>query len=169
MRLLTARGYLALIATLVLMTAGLVAAGSAYAQEGTVHHATGTFEVEMTPGDAEVVEAGLGLSRYGLSKTFTGGIQGRATGQMLAGGPPGVETIGTYVALERVVGLLEGREGAFLLAHRGDINPEGYTLSITVVPGSGTGELVGLSGEFGLMIVDGVHHYDLAYRLPDRP
>jgi len=66
-----------------------------------------------------------------------------------------------------VVGSLDGKTGAFLLAHRGDINAEGYTLSITVVRGSGTGELVGLSGDFGLTITDGVHNYDLAYRLPE--
>lgn len=168
MRVLTVRGYVALIAMVVLMTAGLFATGVAHAQDGPLHHATGTFEVTMAPGDEEAVEAGLGLSRYGLSKTFEGGIAGVSVGQMLAGGPAGVETAGTYVALERVVGTLDGRSGAFLLAHRGDINAEGYTLLITVVPGSGTGELTGVSGDFGLTVVDGVHHYDLAYRLPER-
>lgn len=168
MRILTARGYLALIAMALLMTAGLFVAGTASAQESALHHATGTFEVELAPGDPEAVEAGLGLSRYLLSKTFTGDIEGVAVGQMLAGGPAGVETAGTYVALERIVGTLEGRSGAFLLAHRGDINPDGYTLAIAVVPGSGTGELAGISGDFALTIVDGVHHYDLAYRLPGR-
>lgn len=167
MRMLTVRGYVALIATVVLMTAGMFAVGSARAQEGEMRHATGTFAVTMTPGDEEQVEAGLGLSRYVLSKTFEGGIVGTSAGQMLAGGPPGVETSGTYVALERVVGTLDGRSGAFLLAHRGDINADGYSLSITVVPGSGTGELTGLAGDFDLTVVDGVHHYDLAYRLPE--
>jgi hypothetical protein len=167
MRFLTVRGYVVLITLLVLASIGVFGAGVARAQDAGLHHATGTFEVMMAPGDAEQVEAGLGLSRYVLSKTFEGGITGTSDGQMLAGGPPGVETTGTYVALERVVGSLDGKTGAFLLAHRGDINAEGYTLSITVVPGSGTGELVGLSGDFGLTITDGVHHYDLAYRLPE--
>ena len=166
MRTLTVRGYLA-IALFGLLVAVGVMAGTARAQDETVHHAIGTFAVQMTPGAPEVVEAGLGLSRYGLSKTFEGGIDGTATGDMLAGGPPGVETAGTYVALERVVGTLDGKRGAFLLAHRGDINAEGYTLSITVVPNSGTGELVGLAGDFALTVTDdGVHHYDLAYTLP---
>ena len=131
-----------------------------------MRHVIGTVEVAVTPADPETVEAGVGLSRYALAKTFQGGLIGVGRGQMLAGGPAGVETAGTYVALERVVGTLDGREGAFLLAHRGDINPGGYTLSITVVPGSGTGELAGLTGDFGLTITDGVHHYDLADRLP---
>ncbi|ADL01508.1 DUF3224 domain-containing protein [Brevundimonas subvibrioides] len=168
MRVLTARGYSVLIALLlVVMMVGIIGAGAAGAQEAPVRHATGTFEVTMAPGDEEQVEAGLGLSRYVLSKTFQGGITAVGAGQMLAGGPPGSETAGTYVALERVVGTLDGRSGAFLLAHRGDINSEGYSLSITVVPGSGTGDLTGLSGDFALTITDGIHHYDLAYRLPD--
>ncbi|AQR63443.1 hypothetical protein BZG35_08875 [Brevundimonas sp. LM2] len=145
---------------------GRFGAGTAGAQDAEVRHATGTFAVTMTPGDEESVQADIGLSRYVLSKTFEGGISGVSSGQMLAGGPPGSQTVGTYVALERVVGTLDGRTGAFLLAHRGDMNAEGYSLSITVVPGSGTGELSGLTGEFGLTIADGVHHYDLAYRLP---
>ncbi len=166
MRMLTVRGYVAVLAVVVLLAAGLFMSGTARAQDGPVLHAVGTFEVAMSPGAPESIEAGLGLSSYGLSKTFEGGIQGVGTGQMLAGGPAGVETAGTYVALERVVGTVDGRQGAFLLAHRGDINAEGYTLSITVVPGSGTGDLAGISGDFGLTITDGVHHYDLAYRLP---
>ena len=165
MRTLTVRGYLAVAALGLLIAVGVMA-GSARAQEAVVHHAIGTFDVQMTPADAEVIEAGLGLSRYGLSKTFTGGIQGVATGQMLTGGPPG-DTTGTYIALERVVGTLDGKEGAFLLAHRGDMSPEGYTLAIAVVPNSGTGELVGLSGTFELTLAGGEHRYDLAYSLPE--
>jgi len=47
------------------------------------------------------------------------------------------------------------------------MTPAGYTLSITVVPNSGTGALEGIEGEFVLTVgPDGVHHYDLAYRLP---
>lgn len=167
MRALTTRGYLALILLLGAVIAGVGFAGSALAQDRVVHHATGEFVVAMTPGDPEDAEAGLGLSSYSLSKVFTGGIVGSAKGQMLAGGPAGSQDTGTYVALERVVGSVDGRAGAFLLAHRGDMTPNGYTLSITVVPNSGTGALEGIEGEFVLTVTpDGVHHYDLAYSLP---
>lgn len=37
---------------------------------------------------------------------------------------------------------------------------------ITVVPDSGTGELVGLAGTISLQIADGVHAYERAYTLP---
>jgi len=163
MRILTVRGYVLLIA-LGLMIGLALAAGTARSQERDMHHATGTFTVAMTPADPEAVEAGLGLSRYILAKTFDGGLTGTGTGQMLAGGVS-AETA-TYVALERVVGRLDGREGAFLLVHRGDMGPDGFSLSITVVPNSGTGALAGLTGDFALTLTGGVHHYDLAYRLP---
>ncbi len=167
MRTLTTRGYLALILMLGAVIAGVGFAGSAFAQDRVMRHAVGTFDVEVAVGDEEAVEAGLGLSRYILTKTFTGGLTGRGAGQMLAGGPAGSQDTGTYVAIERVVGVLDGREGAFMMAHRGDMTPEGYILSITVVPNSGTGALAGIEGEFVLRVTeDGAHHYDLAYSLP---
>jgi hypothetical protein len=167
MRTLTMRGYLALILLLGAVIAGVGFAGSAFAQDRVVHLATGTFDVEMAVGDEEAVEAGLGLSRYTLSKTFSGGLTGTGVGQMLAGGPAGSQDTGTYVAIERVVGSLDGRAGGFIMAHRGDMTPDGYTLSITVVPNTGTGALEGIEGEFVLTVTpDGMHHYDLAYSLP---
>jgi len=173
MRTLTVRGYAALIALVAIVTLVGLAAGAARAEKSTeqeaavTRHALGTFEVEMTPADPEAVEAGLGLSRYTLTKTFSGGLTGQGTGQMLTGGPGGVQDTGTYIALERVVGTLDGKEGAFLLAHRGDMGPEGFSLSITVVPNSGTGALAGIAGVFSLTIADGQHKYDLAYTLPE--
>lgn len=169
MRTLTTRGYLALVLLMGAVIAGVGFAGSAFAQSVAmpVVHAVGTFKVQMAEGDPEAAEAGLGLSRYTLTKTFSGGLTGTGVGQMLAGGPAGSQTTGTYVAIERVVGVLDGKQGAFLMAHRGDMTPDGYTLSITVVPNSGTGALEGIEGEFILTVTeDGVHHYDLAYRLP---
>jgi hypothetical protein len=38
-------------------------------------------------------------------------------------------------------------------------------LSVTVVPDSGTGELVGLAGDFKIVIVDGDHDYEFTYTL----
>lgn len=163
-RILTLRGRLALAMLGFVIIFAALAAGRSQAQETAVHHAIGTFEVTVAPADPEVFEAGLGLSRYTLAKTFSGGMSGSAVGQMLAGGPSA--DVGSYVALERFVGTLDGREGGFLLAHRGDMNAEGYTVSIAIVPNSGTGELTGISGEFALTIAGSEHRYDLAYRLP---
>jgi hypothetical protein len=37
---------------------------------------------------------------------------------------------------------------------------------VVVVPGSGTGELKGITGTFAIKIADGQHSYDLEYVLP---
>ena len=129
-------------------------------------HATGTFQVAVTPqGEADAAN-GIGLSRLGIAKTFSGDLAGTGTATMLAGDvqPNGV---GVYVALERVSGTLDGKTGAFLFAHQGVMSADGMSLSITIVPGSGVGDLEGIDGELTLVIdADGTHNYDLAYTLP---
>ena len=42
-------------------------------------------------------------------------------------------------------------------------------LSITVVPDSGNGELVGLAGRMTIEIADGRHSYDFEYTLDEMP
>jgi hypothetical protein len=42
-----------------------------------------------------------------------------------------------------------------------------FQLSITVVPDSGTGQLLGLAGKFNITIADGKHSYDFEYTLPE--
>lgn len=42
-------------------------------------------------------------------------------------------------------------------------------LAVTVVPDSGTGQLVGLSGRMTIKIADGKHSYDFEYTLSGIP
>jgi hypothetical protein len=42
----------------------------------------------------------------------------------------------------------------------------GMEMKVVVVPGSGTGELKGISGTFVITIAEGKHSYDLEYELP---
>jgi len=170
MRALTMRGYVvATLAVIVFAAATLWTFGRAHAQtpmETTMHHATGTFQVQVAPAEPDTTDAGLGLGRFTLAKTFSGGMIGQGTGQMLTGGSEATQ-MGVYVALERFVGQIDGRDGALLFAHRGVMNPSGQSLTIGIVPGSGTGELAGIAGDFHLTIEGGVHRYDLAYTLPE--
>lgn len=130
-----------------------------------MRHAGGVFTPRLTPTDEGRTSAGLALGRMGLAKVFTGDLEATGEGQMLTGAAPD-SGMHVYVALERVEGALHGRRGAFLLAHRGVMDANGQTLTIDIVPGSGTGKLTGITGALGLRIADGVHHYDLAYTLP---
>lgn len=134
-----------------------------HAQEPAMHHASGTFEVSITPVPAEADAPPGAPGRMRLAKTFHGGIEGTGAGEMLAVRDG---TSGAYVALERVEGVLDGRSGTFSLVHRGVMDAGAQDLAITVVPGSGTGALTGISGVFHLTIEGGEHRYVLDYSLP---
>ena len=127
-------------------------------------HATGTFEVKMSPQtDDDVGDPRVG--RMSLDKQFRGDLEGSSKGQMLAVSSPDVQGSAGYVAMERVNGTLHGRKGAFALQHNGVMTRGAPQLSIAVVPDSGTGELVGLAGKMAINIVDGKHFYEFEYTL----
>jgi hypothetical protein len=72
-----------------------------------------------------------------------------------------------YVALERVTGALKGKSGSFVLHHTGIMNRGVPQLSVEVVPDSGTGQLMGLTGKMTINIAaGGKHSYDFEYSLP---
>jgi hypothetical protein len=124
--------------------------------------ARGTFDVELTPGPAELDGA---VHRFDLRKTFHGDLQGDGAGVMLSHGDPQSGAAG-YVAIERVTGSLGDRCGSFALQQFGTMSPGSQTLHYEVVPGSGTGELTGVAGIFHLTVEpDGTHRYELQYDL----
>ena len=126
-------------------------------------HATGTFTVKARPPQSRDAEA---FVRLELDKTFTGGLEATSLVEMLASNA-GDQPSGGYVALERVRGTLDGREGTFVLQHSGTMSPGHMHIDVLVTPGSGTGALTGLSGRLTLRQEGAVHHYELAYDLPD--
>lgn len=129
-----------------------------------MRNARGTFDVVITPVQPEAGSPPDAPGRMLLAKTFHGDLTGTAAGEMLATMSP--ERSGAYVALDRVRGVIDGREGAFTLVHRGLMDRGAQELLITIVPGSGSEGLAGIAGVFHLTIEDGVHRYDLEYSLP---
>lgn len=127
--------------------------------------AIGRFTVEMTPTAEPQVADGVSLGRLALRKVFTGDLEGTGDGEMLTARTP-VDGSAGYVAIERVVGTLHGRVGSFVMQHSGTMDRGAPQLSISVVPDTGTGALVGITGTFHLEVVDGVHRYRLHYTLP---
>jgi hypothetical protein len=139
------------------------------AQGETMHHATGTFTVQVAPADASAFEQGAELSRHTLEKTFTGDLAATSRGEMLSAATEATGAM-VYVAVDKVSGTLAGHAGTFLLMHQGTMrkgDAGSAALSVRVVPGSGTEALSGLAGELTITITGGVHHYDLAYTLPE--
>lgn len=130
-------------------------------------HARGTFEVKVTPQAQEENVGDPTVNRLSLDKQFHGDLQASSKGQMLAVGSGSKGSSAGYVALERVIGTLQGRTGTFALQHSGTMTNGVPRLTITVVPGSGTGELAGLSGNMTVIIADGRHSFDFEYSLAE--
>jgi len=128
-----------------------------------VNHASGPFEVKLTPQD-DKIDASLG--RMTLDKQFHGDLEATSKGQMLTAAT-GTKGSAGYVAIEKASGTLHGRSGTFVLQHSGTMTRGALQLSITVVPDSGTDQLAGLSGKMTINIAaDGKHSYDFDYTLP---
>jgi hypothetical protein len=132
----------------------------------TNKQARGTFEVTITPQapDDPAADA-AGVGRMSIDKRFHGELEATSMGQMLAVSTQ-VEGSAGYVAMERVSGTLHGLNGSFALQHNGTMNRGAAQLTVTVVPDSGTGQLVGLAGAMTIDVVEGEHRYDFAYTLP---
>jgi Protein of unknown function (DUF3224) len=131
-------------------------------------HATGTFEVKMDPQPPEDKAGGAAIGRLLLDKHFHGDLEATSKGTMLAAGTA-VKGSAGYVAIELVTGTLDGHTGTFVLQHTGTMTRGAPQLTITVVPDSGTGQLIGLTGKMTINIADGKHSYDFEYTLPEAP
>jgi Protein of unknown function (DUF3224) len=131
------------------------------------HLAKGSFVVEIEPQTEPDAADGVSLGRMSLVKRFDGDLVGTGRGTMLTALTP-VKGSAGYVAIERLSGTLHGRAGTFVLQHSGTMNGGKQQLSISIVPASGTGALSGIAGVFDLRIEAGVHHYELAYSLPEQ-
>jgi hypothetical protein len=126
--------------------------------------ATGSFEVSLQPLPNTEVTADSQFGRMLLTKKFSGDLTGTARGQMLTAMTT-VKGSAGYVAIDHVTGEIDGRKGSFVLQHSGSMNRGAQSLSIMVVPDTGTGELTGISGTLSIHIIDGRHFYDFIYSI----
>ncbi|MGA9642195.1 MAG: DUF3224 domain-containing protein [Terriglobales bacterium] len=125
------------------------------------YHARGTFTVDvhpLTPSPAE------GVSRFSIDKQIHGDLEATTKGEMFSAGDP-KQGVAGYVAIEVVTGTLAGKHGSFTLQHSATMDANGRKMSVIITPGSGTGELKGISGTFDIQIDNGKHSYDLEYTL----
>ena len=128
--------------------------------------ARGPFEVKLTPQASDGEDTTLG--RLTIDKRYQGDLEATSRGRMLTAST-GVQGSAGYVAIERVSGNLDGRTGTFMLQHSGTMTRGAPELAITVVPDSGTGQLVGLAGKMAIKIADGKHSYEFDYALAETP
>lgn len=105
------------------------------------------------------------LTRATVRKTLTGDIEGESHVEYLM--MYRRDGSAAFVGLERVTGRIEGRMGTFVLQRIGVFEDGQAKESYSVIPGSATGELQGLSGEGSSAVGHGMEHpfslnYDLA-------
>ena len=129
-------------------------------------HASGTFDVKITPQPPDDKASPSPIGRMLIDKQLHGDLEATSIGQMLSFGTE-TKGSGVYVAIERITGTLHGRSGSFAMQHSGTMIRSVPHLIVTVVPDSGTGQLVGLTGKFAINIADGKHSYDFDYTLSE--
>ncbi len=144
--------------------AAAVAAASPVLAETVMRHAKGPFDVATKPVEQDKAE-GSTLGRFSLDKTYHGALEATGKGEMLTVGTD-VPGSAAYVAVERVVGTLDGKTGSFALVHRGSMRGKDVNMSVDIVPDSGAGALKGVTGRLIITVVEGKHQYELEYALP---
>jgi hypothetical protein len=134
-----------------------------------VVHAKGSFEVKMIPAEPTEFEKANDIARMTSDKTWHGDFEGVSHIEMITGSTASTGSM-AYVAIERMNGKLNGRQGSFTFTHRATMmkgDAATGELSITVVPNSGTGELTALTGSLMIHIdAQGKHTWTFDYSLP---
>ena len=124
-------------------TASPPSPGTVQKKEPMTTRATGTFDVKVTPQPSDDKGESAPVGRMTIDKQFHGDLEGTSMG---------------------------GRKGTFALQHTGIMTRGTPSLTITVVPDSGTEQLAGLSGKMAIVIgADGKHSYELDYTLAEAP
>jgi uncharacterized protein DUF3224 len=107
--------------------------------------ATGTFEITSLNEDpVEDRPDGGKLTRAWGDQTFSGDISGDGAVQWVSlyrG-----DKTARLVGLQRIAGSIGGRKGSFVIEAAADFSGASSKGTWTVVPGSGTGDLTGISG-----------------------
>jgi uncharacterized protein DUF3224 len=107
--------------------------------------AKGSFELASWEEETwEEEDDGSKLTRAVVTQTFRGDLEGDGAVQWLMSYRP--DGTASFVGLQRVRGVVGDRKGRFVLETSGSFDGTAATWTGTVVPGSGTGELGGLTG-----------------------
>ena len=124
--------------------------------------ARGSFEVTIEPEPPYLEDGGLKLNLNLVNKQYSGDMVGSAQAHMLAAYTATPGSAG-YVAIEHFAGTVDGKQGSLALQHSGTMGRGDASLSVTVVPDSGTGDLAGISGTLELNSGDQGHTYVFEY------
>ena len=125
--------------------------------------ARGSLDVTTEAKPPFLEQDGLKLNHNVVRKEFSGDMTGTSEAQMIAAftGTPGSAA---YVAIEFFTGSVSGKSGSLVLQHTGVMNRGSAQLTVTIVPDSGTGGLVGIVGTLEIDDNEDRHTYVLELR-----
>jgi hypothetical protein len=104
------------------------------------------------------------LTRATVTRTLTGDIEGESQVEYLM--MYRTDGSASFVGMERVVGRIGNGTGTFVLQRIGTFEDGQAKESYSVIPGSGTGDLVGLKGDGSTAVGHGMEHpFELNYEL----
>lgn len=136
--------------------------------EGNSMQTTGHFTAARWDESTIGADEHPKLAHASITNTFTGGIEATEAACEYALVYSG-DLTGAFTGMQLIRGTLDGRTGAFALQERGHFGADGKIRStFEVVPGSGTGDLTGLSGtgdytaEHGARAVPFTFNYELS-------
>ncbi|GAA1534999.1 DUF3224 domain-containing protein [Nocardioides humi] len=124
-------------------------------------------ELPAVVGDLAVPVTAAPTGLAAMVKTFAGDLAGRSV-TWFVGGLNEATGAGSYAAVESFEGTLGERTGTFGFVHAASTRgTDRYDEHFVIVPDSGTGELVGITGSGSLVVdADGTHHVEIEYTLP---
>jgi hypothetical protein len=112
--------------------------------------ATGIFTMKTWDEKSYTeIEGQPKIAHAHTTNTYAGGISGEASANYVIFYPE--ERIGIFRGYEQIVGSIGDREGSFVLEHTGSWEGTTVTTHTTVVPDSGTGDMVGMTGSGGFV------------------
>lgn len=129
--------------------------------------ATSRFDVKSWDEQPAFEIAGAPkLTRAQVKTSFAGDVEGSGTVEYLMMYRD--DGTASFLGFELVQGSLAGRSGSFVVEHRGTYEGGIAKAESRVVPGSGSGDLRGLTGEGGFEAPSGGGIFTLRYELePD--
>jgi Protein of unknown function (DUF3224) len=96
------------------------------------------------------IEGSPKLTRVSATKSYQGDIEGEGQLEYLMMYRSAASA--SFTGLERITGSVGGRSGSFVLQHTGTFEDGVAKVTLSVVPGSATGDLRGIKGEGGFSV-----------------
>ncbi len=106
--------------------------------------AAAKFKIEGWNEETYAETDGGKLTRASVKQSISGDIEGDGSVEWLMCYRP--DKTADFVGLQQIDGKLGDRSGSFVMESRGTFDGGVATADLSIVPGSGTGELAGISG-----------------------